>query len=250
MKKPAIWAVLPDIHFPEHSKKAMSAVFCFLRRNPVDGVVLLGDNLNCDQISHHTAGLPGLRRPGGYKEDLDGFDREILKPLERRLKPGCRKVFILGNHEDWVQDLLDAQPELAGAVGIAENLRLRARGWTVVPCGGHFMVGRVALLHGDQIGSGVNVARKLVDSLCTTAVMGHVHTLSCATKTSTIKERSKWTGWTLPCLSSLAPGYTKGRPNAWLNGFGILETWGDGYVNIYPVVIVGGRFSFGGVLYG
>jgi hypothetical protein len=70
------------------------------------------------------------------------------------------------------------------------------------------------------------------------------------TKTSILKARSKWIGITLPCLSTLSPGYAKGRPNAFLHGFGIMESWGDGFGNVYVPVIVGGRFSFAGRIYG
>jgi hypothetical protein len=35
-----------------------------------------------------------------------------------------------------------------------------------------------------------------------------------------------------------------------VNGFGILETWGNGYVNVYVPIIVGGQFSFAGRVFG
>jgi hypothetical protein len=46
---------------------------------------------------------------------------------------------------------------------------------------------------GDQIGSGMFVAKKLVDSFCATAIMGHVHTGSMFTKVSQVKTRDKST---------------------------------------------------------
>lgn len=242
--------ILSDLHYPEHSESAVSAVFDFVKHNKVGGVILLGDNMDCQDVSRHTAGKPRLRKTGGYKADLDGFDEDILTPLEAMTGKSTKKVFFMGNHEDWIEDLLDAQPELQGVVDLAKNLRLAERGWKVIPCGGLYEVGRIAVVHGDRVGSGQYVAKKMVDSFCQTSVMGHVHTFSVFTKTSAIKERSKWIGVTLPCLSTLSPGYSKGKNNAWLHGFGIIESWGPGFGNIYVPIIVRGQFSFGGRLYG
>jgi hypothetical protein len=80
--------------------------------------------------------------------------------------------------------------------------------------------------------------------------MGHVHTASMSTKVSQVKSKDKWIGYTLPTLGTVSPKYAKGRPNAWINGFGILEKWPNGFVNIYVPVIFNGEFSFGGELYG
>jgi predicted phosphodiesterase len=248
--KSELWLVLPDIHYPLHDRAAINAVLEFTESNRIRGVILSGDNLDCSNVSRHTKGKPRLRSRGGYQRDIDGFKRDILDPIESRLRKKATKVFFHGNHEDWLADFLDENPELEGALGIAENLQLKERGWKVIPCGGHYEVGRAMIVHGDQIGSGMHIAKKLVDSLCQIAIMGHVHTYSAYTKVSQVKERRKWIGITLPTLGTVAPSYAKGRPNAFVNGFGILETWGNGYVNVYVPIIVGGQFAFAGRVYG
>ena len=242
--------VLADLHYPEHDQPSWDAVQNYLKYNDVDQLIFLGDNLDCQQVSRHTVGKPRLRRRGGYFKDIEGFKLDILKPLDKLLKGSCKKVFFMGNHEDWMEDYLDENPELEGALGIADNLELKERGWKVVPCGGIHEVGRIALVHGDQVGANVYVAKKLVDTFCQTSIMGHVHTFSTFTKTSVIKARSKWLGITLPCLCTLAPNYSKGRNNSWLNGFGVIESWGEGFGNIYVPIIINGKFSFGGHIYG
>jgi hypothetical protein len=103
---------------------------------------------------------------------------------------------------------------------------------------------------GDQIGSGMFVAKKLVDSFCATAIMGHVHTGSMFTKVSQVKTRDKWAAYTLPTLGTVSPRYAKGRPNAFTNGFGIVEEWPNGHTNIYVVMISDGCFAYGGQIYG
>jgi hypothetical protein len=160
------------------------------------------------------------------------------------------KTAICGNHENWLEsNLLDEQPELGGVVDIPVMLDLEARNWRWVPCGGHIKIGKVTLLHGDQIGSGPNVAKKLVGAVHGTAVMGHVRRPSMYTATSLTTATEKWSGYTLPCLCTVAPAYAKGRPNAYCTGFGILEQ-GSTNINVHTVIISGGTFNWGGVEYG
>jgi hypothetical protein len=113
-----------------------------------------------------------------------------------------------------------------------------------VPCGGHIKIGNVALLHGDQIGSSINVAKKLVDSVHGAAVMGHAHRPSMYTATSLTTATDQWSGYTLPCLCTVPPAYSKGQPNAFCSAFGILEQ-GSTCINVHSVVITNGTFNLG-----
>lgn len=245
-----LWVLLPDLHHPEVCWPAFWAVVEFMKRNPVAGVVLLGDNMNCDNISRHNKGKPRLKTRGGLQRDLDTFDSEVLQLIEKAVGRKTERIWVMGNHEDWLEQWLDENPEFEGVVSFEKALRLAERGWKIVPQGEFYRIGKAYILHGDQIGSGQYVAKKLVESYCATAVMGHVHTASMMTKVSQVKAEDKWIGYTLPTLGTLAPKYAKGAPNAFLNGFGIVELWPNGFVNVYIPVIFGGRFSFAGVLYG
>jgi len=244
--------LLADIHYPVHCRRSIRAVLQFVERHRtnIESCVLLGDFLDSENVSPHTQNRPRLRKRGGYKADIDGFKRDILNPLDKLLKPTCKKTAVCGNHESWLQsDLLDAQPELEGVVDIPVMLDLEARGWRWVPQGGHIKIGGVTLLHGDQIGSGQNIARKLVDAVHGMAVMGHVHRPSSETVTSLTSAKEKWTGYSLPCLCTLAPAYAKGRPNGYCTGFGLIEQ-GATSTNVHNIVITNGAFSWGGVEYG
>jgi Icc-related predicted phosphoesterase len=249
MSKVKRYLILADLHYPFYDLPAWKAVLSYAKENRVDGVVLLGDFLDNQNVSHHTKDKPRLRKRGGYKEDLDGFVKDILDPLEERLPRGCLKVMLFGNHERFLEDLLDEQPELEGAIGIAENLHAKERGWKVIPVGGHYKLNNVVLMHGDQVGSGMNVAQKMVNETCRISLMGHVHRFSGFTKIG-VEARDKWVGITLPCLSTLAPEYAKGKHNAFIHGFGIVESWGKHKVNIYVPIITKGQFSFNGRIYG
>lgn len=256
MKRPKqtttdLWALLPDIHHPEHSKPAFKAVLSFLDRNKtkIKGVALMGDNMDCVNFSRHTKGKPRLRTRGGIAKDFARFNTDILLPIEARIATDTEKVFFLGNHEDWLEQWLDENPEFEGIVSFDKSLGLTKRGWEIVQQGRHREIGKAYVIHGDQVGSGMHVAKKLVDSFCATSIMGHVHTASMSTKVSQIKSKDKWVGYTLPTLGTVAPKYAKGRPNAFVNGFGIVEKWPNGFVNVYIPIILEGAFSFGGEIY-
>jgi UDP-2,3-diacylglucosamine pyrophosphatase LpxH len=227
-------------------------VFDFLRRNRenISGVVLMGDVLDCQSISRHTEMLPGLREKGGFQKDIDGFERDILDPIDELL-PKAQKAFIEGNHCNWLAQFLDKQPELVGALSWPKLLHLKERGYSFIPQGEAFHVGRLVVIHGDQVGSSPNAAKKAVDSYCSSVVMGHCHAFGAATKTSEVKKRDKWIGVVLPCLTTLSPKYGKGRPNAHVNGFGIVERFEGGKLfNLYVPIISEGKFCFAGQVYG
>lgn len=255
MKRPQstdMWVLLSDIHHPDYCKPAVAATLSFIERNraKIKGIVLLGDNMDCVNISRHTKGKPRLRTRGGIARDFARFDKDILREVEKRINPGTEKLFFLGNHEDWLEQWLDENPEFEGIVSFDKSLGLTKRGWEVIQQGEHRRVGKAYLVHGDAIGSGMHVAKKLVDNFCATAIMGHVHTASMHTKVSQVKAHDKWVGYTLPTLGTVSPKYAKGRPNAFVQGIGIIELWKNSFVNVYIPIIIDGRFSYGGEMYG
>ena len=89
-----------DCHYPHTDKPTWKAVVDFTRKTKPGVFVFGGDNLDCSAISHHTKGKPVFRAQGQMKRDLDGFDRELLTPIEQALPKDAVKIFMLGNHEE------------------------------------------------------------------------------------------------------------------------------------------------------
>jgi hypothetical protein len=97
MKEPKLWLCLYDIHFPQYDRGTFRAILSFIRKNKVQGLLLGGDALDLSRVSHWNKDLPGNKRKGELKADLDGFDKQILQPLEALLPRGWGKVFLTGN---------------------------------------------------------------------------------------------------------------------------------------------------------
>jgi len=240
-----------DAHFPKLHRPTWRACLDFVRRNRVDVFVFGGDNLDCSSISRHTKGKPLFRPRGQMKKDLDEFDREMLKPIERAVKSGCELVWLTGNHEDWAAQLIEEMPELDGLLDFPEYLKLKERGWKVKPQGGHFKKGKLKWIHGDVVsGSGLNAVRNALNTYVENIVMGHGHTAASATKTLPHSRQHKWQAWMTGTGGELDHGYLKKKPTGWLNQFAITEFRRGGLFCHYPVTVYGGACSFGGRIYG
>lgn len=237
-----------DIHYPEADMPTVRATKDFIRRNDVGLFVLGGDSLHCESISHHTKGKAKYRTLGQMKRELDGFRKEILDPIDKLLGNRADKVYLTGNHEAWLEQMFEGQPELAGLIDFPSYLELEKRGWIVRPQGGHYKKGHLKWIHGDVL-SGNHVSKAL-NTYVENIMYGHFHTAASGTKVLPHTKSHKWQAWAIGCVGKLDSGYLKNRPTGWLNQIAITEFRKGGFFNNYPVTLFGGQFSYGGKLYG
>lgn len=230
---------------PLHDPRAWASVMKFAQDFKPHTTILGGDVLDCGPISHHNERKP--RRTEGFRLQLDAEEAvaEVIKPLEDLTSGNC--LFITGNHEDWIEDLLDKDPALEGLVDLEELLELQA--WSVVPQGGYHKLGKLYFIHGDQIGGGVNAAKNAVEAYMQNVRLGHFHTYQVATKTSAVDAKLGKTGIVVPCLCSKDPKYNEGRPNRWVQGFLFGYVADDGTFTDYVVPIINGQFVVDGKTY-
>lgn len=231
---------------PLHDEKAVSVAMQFIADFKPQHVILGGDILDCGSISHHRKGiagqLEGLRLLAEAKEARE----TIIKPLEESVKG--RLVYHIGNHEDWLTDVVDEQPALEGIVEIGSLLKLNKK-WEVIPSGKASRLGKLTFVHGDTVKGGQNPARAAVSNYERNIRFGHFHTFQMDTKTTPI-DANGHTGIAVPCLSKKGHRYGGGAPNKWMQGF----LWGyvggpDSIFNDYVTVIVNGKAIINGKLY-
>lgn len=255
MSKIKTYAALADAHYPHYDKPTLKAILEFLSDIKVDGLIFQGDQLDMQNISHHTKGKPGLRDKQGYLNDIQGFEKNILAPVEARLKKDCDKHWIIGNHEDWEQDLVDEQPELKGLIDHVRQLNLKGRGYNVVPLGHAVRLGKLIVIHGEGLTgignqAGAFPSRKAVELYGSNVLAAHTHASQCFTKISPVDGGEKRQGFISPILGGINPSYLRNRPTAWINGFSLIELHEDGTFNLYLINILKGKFSYGGKMYG
>jgi hypothetical protein len=117
MKEPKLWLCPYDIHFPQYDRGTFRAILSFIRKNKVQGLLLGGDALDLNCVSHWgNEDLPGNRRKGERKADLDGFDtdppaaRSIATPRLREGLPHRQQ------RKDAGSGSTESMPELDGMI--------------------------------------------------------------------------------------------------------------------------------------
>lgn len=252
--QPKTYVVAHDLHYPEYSKETWNAMMEFIKDVKPSGFIFGGDQFNNEEISHHTKGKPFYRERASYKKNTDGFERDILTPLSKNLGK-ADKVWIVGNHDRFEHDLIECQPELEGIIERVDALRLAERGWKVVSLGHAFKLGELNVIHGEiltGIGNqaGAFPAKKAIEIYAGNVLAGHTHAPQSFTKISPVEARKKYMAWIAPILGEVNPAYLRNRPTAWLTGFTVVELRDKGMFNLYPIVVIDGKFSYGGKVYG
>lgn len=254
MAKLQTWVALYDMHYPKMHWPTFNAVMEFLNANKVDGLILGGDQLDNEEISHHTRGKPIFRDRASYKRNTEGFNKRVLEPLER-VVGNAKKVYVIGNHERFETDLIEEQPELEGVIERVEALKLEQRGWQVIPLGHAFKLGELNVIHGEVVsGVGNQVsgypAKKALEIYGSNVLLGHTHSPQSFAKISPVEHKKKYMAWVSPILGETNPAYLRNRPTSWIQGLTIVELRDKGLFNLYPVICVDGIFSYGGKIYG
>lgn len=227
---------------PIHDEKAWNAVLAFTQHFKPDVFIFGGDILDCGPISHHNRAA-GRRKTEGFRLVRDaGVCRELaIDPIKKLVRGDIG--YITGNHEDWLEDLIDHEPELEGAFSLKSLLGLDGK-VKLVDQGGHIKVGKITFVHGDQVSGGEHVAKSAVTTYDEeNIVFGHFHTYQQHTKTSPISNKLPRTGTAVPCLCTKDPAYNEGKPNRWAQGFYYAYLMDDGTFSAYVPIIINGRFA-------
>ena len=229
-----------------HDEKAMSIALQFCKDFKPHHVVLGGDILDSGCISHHNHGKPGAVEGLRLMRDAEGLRADFLRPIQD-LKAKSY-TYIVGNHEDWLNDLSETIPALEGMLDLRVVLDLDKR-WKVVPNGEAHKLGKLVFIHGDQVKGGENCAKWATLAYEANIRFGHFHTAQLFTKTSAI-DMSGHTGMCIPCLCKKGPKYGGGSPNRWMQGFsyGYIDSKTGTFAD-YLVIIVNGRAIINGKSY-
>jgi predicted phosphodiesterase len=253
LMKPKLWVALYDVHYPVHDADTIDCVLDFLKHNKVDGFILGGDQMDNAEISHHNKDRAKFKPKGAFKNNEKYFDHDVLKRIEKAVPRDARKIWIEGNHDFWEKQMDEVSPELEGCFHRRINLNLDARGWEFIDNGRAFTLGKIKVIHGDQLfgsfGGGVMPSRKAVDTYISNVLMGHTHSPQSYAKVSPVEDK-KLMAWVAPCACRMNPDYVRNRPTAWVNGFIIIEMLPSGDFNLYPVLVTRGRCLYGGKIYG
>lgn len=226
-----------DLHHPYHNKRLWANILRFCEDFEPDAFVFGGDNLDLEVVSHWVGNRRRKVEGKRLKKDYLRFNNEVLSPLDDILSDDAERIFLLGNHEDWVEQYIDEHPEVEGFFEVRNNLDIGK--WDVYEYGEVAKIGKLHFIHGTYIN--IHNAMKTAQVYGRNIVYGHGHTLQTHTITAPLDVESH-TATQIPCACEMNPHYRRNQPNSWLNGFGVFYILPNGNFSLYPVVAVDGVF--------
>lgn len=185
-------------------------------------LVLGGDQLDLAAISHWNKDNRRVVEGMRLQDDIDKMNA-ILDRLDKICLGD--KYWFMGNHEDWMNQFVDQYPALEGVLDLEKMLRLKERGYKIIPINKYVKIGKFYYIHG--ITTSAYHARATVQRVGRTVIYGHCHNVQSFTVCSPIDSRDIHRGISMPCLCTLQPLYGKNRQNNWSNGFGVSFINGD-----------------------
>ena len=189
-------------------------------------MVLGGDNWDLGVISHWNefkfsiSGFENIKKR--LHEEAEGLNDQLDS---LRIAVGNAQIhYIAGNHEDWLrqfgQKFFQMSKEDLSVPNLL-SLKKRRIDWITNHdggCGGYMKLGKIHFFHGDQFGSD-NAPKQALVRTGKTCVFGHYHAYKVWPDFSMVDELDKHNAYQVPAMCKLAPGYLKGRPHEWQNGW-------------------------------
>ncbi len=169
------------------------------------------------------------------REEVAAVNNDLDR-IDAALGSGCReKVFIEGNHECWIDNLVEEQATSDGAGDSPLEhdtsapggkgwrpqhlMALKRRGYRYAPYGEIIRIGQLAMYHGGHWTVKYHAARHLSE-LGSSVMYGHTHDVQVAHQ-STLDNPNG--AWAIGCLCKLDKPFLKGRPTAWAHAFAIVH---------------------------
>lgn len=229
-----------DIHAPVHDAAVLGAVLRCARELDVSDVHLVGDIVDCANISKFLH--RNLIRTVVDHEDEVNLLGDLLRHVQDVL-PDTKRYFHLGNHEDRRSKYIAGRaPAMMRSVdGYHEALQL-GNDWTTLPYGTPATLGNLLVTHGNKVR--VNTAKAMLEAYRAPVLFGHTHRGSCHFHTGHASTIGAWENF---CLCTLNPEYILGPAN-WQQGFSLVY-WNRHRFHVVQVPIIDGSFMVGGQLY-
>lgn len=237
----------PDTHVKNMDERAFSCYLEFLHWYQPHIDLMLGDFIDADGLSHWPSDSLNPKRI--VPELLRA--RDLLK-YKVSLTPETKaRIFICGNHEDWVRqallkmpELFQDLPDLGIDISVQSLLDLKNYGYDFIPLNHIFKVGLANFTHGCYTPQ--NHARKHIEVFKCNIYYGHLHdTQSCTVQSVFGPLHAQ----SLACLCKLDAPFLKSRPNNWEHGFGVFEFFRDGSYVMHVQQIKNGLTIFNGKVF-
>lgn len=223
-----------DTHIPFNIP--LDPVFEFAKDFKPTIVVLGGDIHEWGAVSTWVSDQSRHFDSGTITMAYEQMHTTVLQPIEL-VAPKAKKIFLTGNHEDWIRKACDANPNLRGYAELERNIS----GWKIIPVNAPYRVGEnLVYIHGTYTNE--YHAKKTAVAYHRSVIYGHMHEVQSHTLVSPIDDSIFYKAQSVGCLCHLNPEWKKNKPNSWVNGFNFCYMNEDGTFQDFNVVIVKGKF--------
>lgn len=227
-----------DLHVPHTDARVNHIVTEFLKDFKPHIRVAGGDWLTCDQVSRFASSEESRTT---LKEEFTG--------VESFLHQWKITDFLEGNHEERLRRIGGTvDPRLRSLLKVPDNLHLRKyriQWYPYHPIDGVLKIGRLKVLHGWYTNQ--YYARKTAEIYGTSA-FGHAHRFQTIQAKDAFHTR---VGFGIGMLGDLNPIWIDNRaPQGWGQGFAFGYLHRNGWFDLYPARINGGRLTIHGKVYG
>ncbi len=232
-----------DLHIPYHIN--LAPVMRFIEDFKPTTIILGGDVHEFGAVSHWVCDQSRALDFGTIKEAYNQIDKEIIVPLGKVARKAS-KIYLTGNHEDWLRKASEADPNLRGYVELEKNIK---GDWKILPLNVPYKASRhLYYLHG--VYTNLYHARKHVEAYQKTILYGHCHDTQSYTHISPIDVKHVIKGQSCGCLCHMNPAYMKNKPQKWVNAISIAYVEEKtGFFWDYLIYIIDGRFVWNGRIY-
>lgn len=200
---------------PTHDLKFFNKVLEFLKFLKPDVIILGGDQLDQFGVAKFNKDSKIAQVEELLVEQYDTFNEKFLKPLEEIARS---IVWLQGNHDARIVDLLKTKPQLTGLVEPWTYLSLKHR-TNLTNRGEIFKLGKLHFTHGDNISSSGDIAKNAANHYHRNIRFGHFHTYRTYTMFSPTDIRDTKTSIAVPAMTFRAAGWAQNKPNTCLQGF-------------------------------
>ena len=237
------WLVFSDTHAPLHDRAAVDCMIEYARVYKPDGIVIAGDLAEMSSVSHWLQNKRLLLEGKRLKDDID-CAVELAEYVANEVGVDQdKKIFLKGNHDEWLDMYLVEHPELIGLISMDEDMK--ERGWQVFPYNYRYVIGHLRVMHGMYVNK--YHANATLTTLGVSCIYGHTHDHQAMTVSHDDGEK---TAISIGCLCDMNPRYKRNKPKRWVHGFATIDVINEtGEFFIDFVKIVDGKTARKGVVY-
>ncbi|MFI3218032.1 MAG: metallophosphoesterase [Methylococcales bacterium] len=232
--------VIPDVQVkPGQDFSFLRHVGEYIVEKKPDTIICIGDFADMPSLSSYDVGKKSFegRR---YKADVLAAREAmttLLKPLvsynrnailQKRKRYHPQLILTLGNHENRINRVIDADPKLDGTISV-DDLQYENMGWRVYPYLEPVIVDGIAYSHfftSGVLGRPVTSARVLVQKKHMSCVMGHVQNFEVHTEYR--GDGARVTGMFAGCCYEHHEDYLGPQGNNHFRGVHMLHEVSDG----------------------